>query len=92
MIETKYLEKQETSLMEKDKEDELHDEAKRLREQLKHTQKELEEVQEQCVHPKEELAFVETSSSKNLRVRCAVCKKILRYPGENDLEENGYKQ
>lgn len=91
MIETKYLEKQETSLMEKDKDEELYGEAKRLRQQLKDTKQELEEIQEKCRHPKEELTFVETNGSKNLKVCCAMCKKVLRYPSDNDLEENGYK-
>ena len=76
---------------EKDKDSELQDEAKRLQDQIKDVKQELKEVQDKCRHPKEELSFVEEKDSQQLRVICSVCKKVLRYPGENDLEENGYK-
>jgi len=72
-------------------ETELKGKAKQLRDEISKQEQELKRVQETCKHPKEELKFVPSSGGSNLKVMCEVCNKILRYPSENDLEENGYK-
>lgn len=67
-------------------------EVDKLKKSIAENKKELEEAQSNCNHSKEKLDFILTDGDqKSLRVICAICKKTLRYPSENDLEENGFK-
>jgi DNA repair exonuclease SbcCD ATPase subunit len=67
-------------------------EVEKLRKKLADQKKELEEAQSNCNHPKEKVDFISVDGDqKSLRVICAICKKPLRYPSDNDLEENGFK-
>ena len=72
-------------------EKELKEKTEKLRDEISKQEHELKQVQESCAHSKESLKFVPKNGSSSLMVTCDVCNKVLRYPTNNDLEENGYK-
>lgn len=63
-----------------------------IKESIKESKKELEEIQGNCKHEKQEVTLVsiESEAKKEARIICSVCEKILRYPTNEELKENGY--
>ena len=65
---------------------------KQLKIEIKKNKELIEKEQEDCLHKKESLKVVELENKlKEPRIICEICEKILRFPTEQELKEDGFK-
>jgi archaellum component FlaC len=64
----------------------IDDDIDNLKKQLKDTQKQIDEIQNECKHTKTKLAFVASGTNEVIK-RCVDCESEVGYPTEEERDD-----